>query len=108
MKAGTATKLVLNTLTTAAMIRLGKVYHNLLVDLKIGNTKLRDRAERILMTLSELSRPRARSLLAKAHGGTKTAIVMHECGVDYAQARRWLARSRGDLRAVMDRTTGDA
>ncbi|MBL7189411.1 MAG: N-acetylmuramic acid 6-phosphate etherase [Phycisphaerae bacterium] len=77
MKAGTATKLVLNTLTTGAMIRLGKVYGNLMVDLKATNEKLRDRSIRIVMEMTDLSRPRARKLLARAEGRVKAAIVMH-------------------------------
>jgi N-acetylmuramic acid 6-phosphate etherase len=77
MKAGTATKLVLNTLTTASMIRLGKVYSNLMVDLRATNEKLRDRAERIVSAVTGLPRSRARRLLAKADGRAKAAIVMH-------------------------------
>ena len=77
MKAGTATKLVLNTLTTGAMIRLGKVYGNLMVDLKATNEKLRDRSLRIVMEVTHLSRPRAVRLLARAQGKVKAAIVMH-------------------------------
>lgn len=77
MKAGTATKLVLNTLTTTAMIKLGKVYGNLMVDLRAVNNKLRDRSVRIVMEVTGLSRPRARALLARAEGRLKAALVMH-------------------------------
>lgn len=77
MKAGTATKLVLNTLTTGAMIKLGKVYGNLMVDLRATNEKLRDRSIRIVMTVTGLSRRRARALLQRAEGKVKAAIVMH-------------------------------
>jgi len=77
MKAGTATKLVLNMLTTGAMIRLGKVYGNLMVDLKATNEKLRDRSVRIVMEITQLNRPRAQKLLARAQGKVKAAIVMH-------------------------------
>ncbi len=86
MKAGTATKLVLNTLTTGAMIRVGKVYGNLMVDLKATNEKLRDRSIRIVMELTDLSRPSARKLLARAEGKVKAAIVMHFRRVDLTDA----------------------
>ena len=77
MKAGTATKLVLNTLTTGAMIKLGKVYGNLMVDLKATNEKLRDRSLRIVMEMTNLSRSGARRLLGRAQGKVKAAVVMH-------------------------------
>jgi len=102
MKAGTATKLVLNTLTTGAMIRLGKVYENLMVDLRATNVKLRDRAERIVTEVTGLSRPAARALLTKARGEAKAAIVMHERGVSYREARRLLKAADGLLRTVID------
>ena len=101
MKAGTATKLVLNTLTTGAMIRLGKVYDNLMVDLKATNAKLQDRAERILMTVTGITRPAARKLLERARGEAKAAIVMHGRGVTYEEARRLLAEAQGFLREVV-------
>jgi len=101
MKAGTATKLVLNTLTTAAMVRLGKVYGNLMVDLKATNAKLRDRSERMVMELTDLSRPAARRLLAQARGEVKAALVMHARGVGYRRARELLAASSGLLREVI-------
>ena len=104
MKAGTATKLVLNTLTTAAMIRLGKVYGNLMVDLRASNAKLRDRSERIVMALTGLPRPRARRLLARAGGAAKPAIVMHRRQVPLPEAQALLAAAGGSLRAVI----GDA
>ena len=98
MKAGTATKLVLNTLTTAAMIRTGKVHGHLMVDLRAGNAKLRDRSERVLMELTGLARPAARKLLAAAAGELKPAIVMHARGTDYPTARKLLAACKGSLR----------
>jgi len=101
MKAGTATKLVLNTLTTASMIRLGKVYDNLMVDLKATNAKLQDRAERIVMAVTGIRRADARKLLDRARGEAKTAIVMGERGVSYAEARRLLDQARGFLREVL-------
>jgi N-acetylmuramic acid 6-phosphate etherase len=102
MKAGTATKLVLNTLTTTAMVRLGKVYGNLMVDLRATNEKLRDRAERIVMAATGLARARARTLLGRARGEAKTAILMHRRKVDYAAARGLLARSGGSLRRAIE------
>ena len=102
MKAGTATKLVLNTLTTGAMIRLGKVYGNLMVDLKATNAKLRERSQRIVMELAGLSRRGARALLARADGEVKTAVVMHARGVGAAEARRRLRASGQSLRRAIE------
>ena len=101
MKAGTATKLVLNMLTTAAMIRLGKVYGNLMVDLKATNEKLRDRSERIVMAATGVSRPQARRLLGRARGGAKTAILIHFRRSTLTEAKGLLARSGGSLRKVL-------
>src|SRR5207249_16396 len=80
MKAGTATKLVLNTLTTGAMIRLGKIYGNLMVDLRAWNDKLVDRSQRIVMETTGLPREAARAVLEGADGSVKTAIVMARPG----------------------------
>ena len=102
MKAGTATKLVLNMLTTAAMIRIGKVYGNWMVDLNATNEKLRDRAERIVMELTGLSRAKARKLLAAADGHVKTAVVMHARNVPAPQARELLAQADGSLREAIE------
>jgi N-acetylmuramic acid 6-phosphate etherase len=77
MKAGTATKLVLNILTTTAMIKMGKVYGNLMVDLTATNNKLRDRSVRIVIQMTGLSRTKAAKLLERADGKVKAAIVMH-------------------------------
>lgn len=77
MKAGTATKLVLNILTTAAMIKMGKVYGNLMVDLNATNQKLRDRSQRIVVKMTGLPRSKAVKLLRHARGKVKAAIVMH-------------------------------
>jgi N-acetylmuramic acid 6-phosphate etherase len=102
MKAGTATKLVLNTLTTASMVRLGKVYGNLMVDLRATNAKLRDRAERIVMAAAGVARPRARRLLTAANGEAKTAILVHWAKLSPADARAALARHDGSLRRAID------
>ncbi len=101
MKAGTATKLILNTLTTAAMIKLGKVYGNLMVDLNATNEKLRDRAERIVTAVTGLSRLRARSLLREAQGSTKVAILMHITGLSCNEANKLLQEHNGSLRQAI-------
>jgi len=104
MKAGTATKLVLNTLTTGAMIKLGKVYGNLMVDLKATNDKLRDRSIRIVMEMTNLDRPSSRRLLARAQGQVKAAIVMHFRRTDLAGALKILEDSEQFLRKAIKET----
>ncbi len=104
MKAGTATKLVLNTLTTTAMIKLGKVYGNLMVDLRAVNNKLRDRSVRIVVDVTDLSRRRAQALLRRAEGRVKAALVMHYRQVDLHEALRILDETEQSLR----RAIGDA
>lgn len=103
MKAGTATKLVLNTLTTAAMVKMGKVHGNLMVDLRATNAKLRDRAERIVMAATGLSRPPARKLLLKARGHTKAAIVMYFQKTNYEKACELLMAGEGFIRKAIGR-----
>jgi len=102
MKAGTATKLVLNTLTTAAMVRLGKVYGNLMVDLRAVNNKLRDRSVRIVMELTGLSRAKATALLKRADGQLKPAVVMHFRKVDLHGAIRILNQCDQSLRKAIE------
>jgi N-acetylmuramic acid 6-phosphate etherase len=101
LKAGTATKLVLNAITTGAMIRLGKTYGNLMVDLRATNEKLRDRSERIVVEVCGVSRDEARTLLADAGGVVKTAIVMQKRGLSRADAERALADAGGVVRRVV-------
>ena len=101
MKAGTATKLVLNTLSTGAMIRIGKTYGNLMVDLRAWNDKLVDRSQRIVMEAAGVDRPAARSAIDAAEGSVKTAIVMARRGVPKAEAERLLQENAGQLRAVV-------
>ncbi|MBN1393179.1 MAG: N-acetylmuramic acid 6-phosphate etherase [Sedimentisphaerales bacterium] len=101
MKAGTATKLVLNSLTTAVMIKIGKVYGNLMVDLNATNEKLRDRSERIVMQLTGLSRNEAEKLLKRAKGKVKPAIVMHIRKTDFHQANTILQESGQLLRKAI-------
>jgi N-acetylmuramic acid 6-phosphate etherase len=103
MKAGTATKLVLNTLSTAAMIRLGRAYGNLMVDLTAMSDKLRDRGERIVMESCGVDRTAARAAIVAADGSVKLAIVMVKLGVTKVEAERRLAESGGFVR----RAAGD-
>jgi N-acetylmuramic acid 6-phosphate etherase len=101
MKAGTATKLVLNIITTGAMIRLGKTYGNLMVDLKATNNKLKDRSERIVVEVCGVSREEARKLLQEAGKSVKTAIVMQKLGISRAEAEDALARAGGVIRRAI-------
>jgi N-acetylmuramic acid 6-phosphate etherase len=101
MKAGTATKMVLNILSTGAMIRLGKTYGNLMVDLRASNTKLADRARRIVRALTNVTDHEAERLLKECGGEVKTAIVSFHRGVDSSDARRILAASHGHLRNAL-------
>ena len=101
LKAGTATKLVCNMLTTGAMIRIGKSYGNLMVDLRATNVKLQDRAERIVMEVTELPRDAARALLLRADGRVKLALVMQTLHVDAETARRRLEEGQGVVRRVV-------
>lgn len=101
MKAGTATKLVLNSVTTAAMIRIGKTYGNLMVDLRASNTKLIARSLRLVSILTGLSSEESEQLLSKADKSVKTAIVMHHRGVDLAAAQELLRLAGGRLRQVI-------
>ena len=101
LKAGTATKLVLNILTTGAMIRIGKTYGNLMVDLQATNVKLRDRGERIVMDVLAVSRDIAHRALADAHGHVRTAIVMVHEQVDRGEAEARLAQVDRRLRAIV-------
>ena len=101
LKAGTATKLVCNMLTTGAMIRVGKSYGNLMVDLRATNVKLQDRAERIVCEVTGLAREEARTLLQQADGRVKRALVMHALQVDAATADARLAEAGGVIRKVV-------
>lgn len=102
LKAGTATKLVLNQLTTVSMVRLGKCFENLMVDLRATNIKLWDRGVRIVGTLTGLDRDRALELLKRADGHVKVAVVMHRRQVDAPEARRLLASADGHLRRALE------
>jgi len=97
LKAGTAQKLVLNMLTTAAFIRLGYVYGNLMVNVQPKNTKLIDRARRIVAEAAGVSYDRAASLLQAAGNSVRTAILMGKTGIDRAEAERRLAAAGGRI-----------
>ncbi len=102
LKAGTATKLVLNRVTTLAMVQIGKTYGNLMVDIDaLKNAKLVDRGIRIIGQVTGLEREVARGLLERAEGRVKRAIVMHFKGCDGARAEELLAGAGGRLRAVL-------
>jgi N-acetylmuramic acid 6-phosphate etherase len=101
MKAGTATKLVLNMITTGAMIRLGKTYGNLMVDLRATNNKLKDRSERIVIEVCGVSRDEARALLDAADKSVKTAIVMQKLGIDRDAALERLEHAGGVIRRAI-------
>ncbi|GIP31643.1 N-acetylmuramic acid 6-phosphate etherase 2 [Paenibacillus sp. J2TS4] len=102
MKAGTAQKMILNMLTTATMIRLGKVYKNLMVDLQADNSKLVDRAKRIVEIATNVSVKEVERAYAAAKGDVKTAIVILAAGVDSSEARRKLAEHDGHIRKAMN------
>lgn len=102
LKAGTATKLVLNTITTLTMVRLGKVYGNLMVDMRASNVKLRDRAARMVSAITGLPRTESMDLVDRADGHVKAAVVMHGRGVDLTQARELIEKSAGQLRVALN------
>ncbi|MEN9272765.1 MAG: hypothetical protein Q6K18_06280, partial [Gloeomargarita sp. DG_1_5_bins_55] len=101
MKAGTATKLVLNMLSTSVMIQLGKVYGNLMVDLRATNSKLWERGTRFVQYLTGLESQAARELLVQAKGQVKTAVVMYHRQADYETAQQLLDQAQGHLRRVI-------
>ena len=98
LKAGTATKMVLNMLTTASMIRTGKTYGNLMVDVQMGSEKLRDRARRIVVIVTGLDYDEADALLRRAHWNVKAAIVMQKGGLTYPQSLTRLRRAHDFVR----------
>ncbi len=102
MKAGTATKLVLNTISTTLMVRTGRVHENLMVDLRATNDKLRDRALRIVAELTGLDRGACCELLQRAGWSVKAAAVMHARGVSLDEARRLLGQCGGRLRGAIE------
>lgn len=101
LKSGTAQKMVCNMLSTGAMIRLGKVYENVMVDLQLSNRKLEERARRIIMMFSEVSYEQAGRLLEGAHHHVKTALVMAVSGVSLSDAQTALSRHGGFIRPAL-------
>ena len=104
LKSGTATKMVLNMLTTGAMVRLGKTYGNLMVDLRATNWKLKLRSRRIVAALTGLAAPQTEAVLNQCDGEVKTAVVAHLRRVTPAQARQLLDQAHGHLRSVLEGT----
>lgn len=102
LKAGTATKMALNILSTGLMVRLGKVYGNRMVDVSVSNAKLEDRALRILGDLTGVDRERGRALLAESQGSVKRALLMAVGGMDGASAADALRRHGPSLRATLE------
>lgn len=102
MKSGTAQKLVLNMLTTTAMIRMGKVYENMMIDLQMTNKKLVERSKRIVMTITGVSYEEATKYLTEANGNVKTALVMIKANVNAEEARRRLQLTDGFVRKAIE------
>jgi N-acetylmuramic acid 6-phosphate etherase len=102
LKAGTATKMVLNMITTGAMVLLGKTYGNLMVDLRATNVKLIERSRRIVASIAKITEVEAENLLARCQGEVKTAIVVQSCGLTPEEARRRLSACGGHLRRAME------
>lgn len=102
MKSGTAQKLVLNMLTTASMIRMGKVYENMMIDLQMTNKKLIERSKKIIMTITNCSYEEAEMYLEKSNGHVKTALVMILAKVDYNEAAERLNKTDGFVRKAID------
>jgi N-acetylmuramic acid 6-phosphate etherase len=101
LKAGTATKMVLNMLTTISMIRVGKTYGNLMVDLKTNSEKLKDRARRILSVVTGVEAEEANRLLRESKWNVKAAIVMKEASLNFSQAMRLLRKSDDSIREAL-------
>ncbi len=101
MKAGTATKMVLNMLTTGAMVKLGKTYGNLMVDVRPRSSKLRDRAKRIVMEIAGVDEPGAARLLKSSGWDVKTSVVMAKKGLGYKKAKNLLLKNNGFLKRAL-------
>ena len=101
MKAATAHKMVLNMISTATMIRLGKVYENLMVDVNVSNQKLKDRAISIIETVTNADYDQALNTLEKANNQVKPAIVMIKTATDYEKAMELLEKADGDVRKAI-------
>jgi len=102
MKSGTATKLILNSISTTTMIQLGKVYDNLMVDLMVTNKKLEDRGRRIISSVTGVNYQKAGNILVEAEGSVKTAIVMVELNCNLSEAKNKLLEVNGRLRNLLE------
>ncbi len=107
MKSGTAQKMVLNMITTAAMILQGKVYENMMVDLQMTNRKLEERSKKIVMTITGVGYEEAARVLALAGGHVKTAVVMIKVNVNAAEAKKRLAKGDGFVRRAIEGEFGE-
>lgn len=106
MKSGTAQKLVLNMITTTAMVRLGKTYENMMIDLQMTNKKLIERAKRIVMMITGVSYEEAAKYLEQANYHVKSALVMIKAKVDFAEAQKLLQQADGFVRKAIELKTG--
>jgi N-acetylmuramic acid 6-phosphate etherase len=102
MKSGTAQKMILNMLTTASMVRLGKVYENMMVDLQMTNNKLVERSKRIVMNITGTTYEKASEYLKLARGSVKLAIIMIKANVNYSEAKKRLASADGFVRKAIE------
>jgi N-acetylmuramic acid 6-phosphate etherase len=102
MKAATAHKLILNMISTASMIKIGKVYENLMVDLKVSNHKLMERAKNIVVTITGITIAEAEKVLEKTNYQVKPAIVMVKAGVDFDEANRLIREADGFVRKAIE------
>ncbi len=102
MKSGTAQKLVLNMLTTTAMIRMGKIYENMMIDLQMTNKKLVERSKKIVMTITGIDYDKASEYLKKADGHVKTALVMIKAGIEAEEAKERLSKADGFVRKAIE------
>ena len=102
MKSGTAQKMVLNMITTTAMIQLGKVYQDMMVDLRMNSKKLEERAKRVLMIATGVDYETASDALGNAGGHVKSALIMIECKATSATARKLLRKANGFVRVAID------
>ena len=103
MKSGSAQKMVLNMLTTGTMIKLGKVYGNLMVDVKTSNLKLIERARHIVIRATDCTYERATELLEQSNNSVKTAIVMQFMDIDYETAKKLLEENEGHISRAINK-----
>ena len=107
LKAGTATKMVLNIISTSIMIKLGKVYGNRMIDLSVSNEKLRERAIGILFDIGSVNKETALQLLKKTNGSVKLSLLIALSGLDVINAKQLLDDSKGNLRTALIKVKSD-